>query len=99
MTSEMKYRKTHKLNNLIGVRLSIRNLFYEDVLPGGKADDMSVEDLSKKLGIPLSELEREIELGIKEEMSDHTNSREVAKEIVMDHLIEDPKYYSNKEEY
>lgn len=54
----------------------------EDLIPGGLADRLSEEDFDKKA----------LRKGIKVEM-EHTDSREVAAEIAMDHLAEDPKYY------
>jgi len=55
----------------------------DDQLPGGKGDKLSEKDVDKK----------ELEKGIKEEL-EHTNDRGLAKEIALDHLAEDPKYYS-----
>ena len=40
-----------------------------------------------------SKLIQELKLGIKEEM-EHTTDKDVAKEIALDHLAENPKYYS-----
>ena len=54
----------------------------KDKIPGGLADDKTPSDFNKK----------SLEKGIKVEM-EHTNDRAVAKEITMDHLTEDPKYY------
>lgn len=55
----------------------------EDLLKGGAADNMTEFDFD-----PI-----ELELGIKDEM-EHTNNKELAKEIAMDHLAKDPHYYS-----
>lgn len=59
---------------------------YSDQLPGGEADDASPEDYD----------EDELELGIKEEL-EHTDDRDIAEEIAMDHLEEDSDYYSSEE--
>jgi hypothetical protein len=71
----------------------------EEKLKGGKADNKTFQDLvnkNKKKGTQLSELERQLKTqlnkGIKVEM-EHTKDRVKAKEITMDHLFEDPKYY------
>lgn len=53
-----------------------------DRLPGGLADRKLPKDFDQK----------QLEEGIKVEM-EHTNSRELAREIAMDHLVEDPDYY------
>lgn len=58
------------------------NSLNEDLLPGGKADDLeddefdsdSLEDAEKHEG-------------------EHTKNKKIAKEIAKDHLKEDPKYY------
>lgn len=79
----------------------------EDLIPGGKGDKKSLEDLAKKYAhegknppYPKEEmlkiyahLKKELKMGIKVE-KEHTNSEEKAKEIAMDHLAENPDYYS-----
>lgn len=61
----------------------------KDVLHGGQAD-----------GIPASHFKRdEYRTGLKEEMSEHTNSKQIASEIVRDHLKKDPNYYSAMERF
>lgn len=54
----------------------------KDLIPGGMADRKSFKDFSKK----------KIQQGARVEM-EHTNKKEVAKEIASDHLTEDPNYY------
>ena len=54
-----------------------------DQLKGGLADKMKPEDFDSK----------ELEMGIKIEM-EHVDDKALAKEIAMDHLAEDPKYYT-----
>jgi len=58
----------------------------EDKLKGGLADKMKPEDFDQK----------ELKIGIKHEL-EHTDDPEMAKEIAMDHLAEDPKYYTKLE--
>lgn len=53
---------------------------------------LSVGDLAKKLDVPLEELKKALAAGIKVEL-EHTTDKGVAKEIALDHLAEDPKYY------
>ena len=51
-------------------------------IPGGKADN-----------IPLLNFDHEsLKEGVKVEM-EHTTDRNIALEIVTDHLVEDPQYY------
>jgi hypothetical protein len=59
---------------------------FEDQFPGGLADKRKPEDFDPK----------ELELGIEHEMGEHTQDRQLALELVMDHLAEDPHYYSRK---
>lgn len=56
----------------------------DDLLPGGKADRRSPSDFDKN----------ELRMGVRHEM-EHTNDRKKALEIAMDHLTEDPHYYSD----
>lgn len=55
----------------------------EDKLPGGQGDKLKPEDVDPK----------ELEMGIKYEL-DHTKDKQIAQEIALDHLSEDPKYYT-----
>jgi hypothetical protein len=64
----------------------------EEVLKGGKADNMSLEDISKKHKVPLEDIKRQFQKGMKVE-KEHSDNDKSIKEIVMDHLSEDPKYY------
>jgi hypothetical protein len=59
----------------------------------GLAKGMSLEDIAKKHNINILELQKEIEKGTKVE-HEHTDSEEHAKRVAMDHLVEDPKYYT-----
>jgi hypothetical protein len=63
--------------------------FYTEQLAKG----MSLEDIAKKHNIDISELQKELEKGSKVE-HEHTDSEEHAKRVAMDHLVEDPKYYT-----
>jgi len=55
----------------------------EDKLKGGKGDKTSIKNVDPE----------EFKKGIKHEM-EHTSDPKVAAEIALDHLTEDPKYYS-----
>jgi hypothetical protein len=65
----------------------------EEVLKGGLADNKSLEDLAKKHNVDLSDIKKQFEIGMEIE-KEHTKDEEKVKEIAMDHLYEDPKYYS-----
>ena len=64
----------------------------EDKIPGGLAKGKTLEDIAKKHKVKLSTMLLQLTKGIEVEM-EHTTSKSIAKEIVMDHLWEDPKYY------
>jgi hypothetical protein len=64
-------------------------------IEGGKAQKMSVNDLAKKHSVSVEEIKKELEVGLKIEL-EHTKSKEIAKEIAMDHIAEFPDYYTNK---
>ncbi len=61
----------------------LRKAKHKDKIPGGVADNRKPSDFDKK----------QLSMGIKVEM-EHTNDRAKAMEIAMDHLAEDPKYYT-----
>lgn len=56
----------------------------EDNLPGGKGDKIDPKSIDKE----------ELKKGIKHE-KEHTSDVKIAMEIALDHLTEDPKYYTN----
>jgi hypothetical protein len=58
-----------------------------DRLPGGKGDKLKPEDVDA----------RQLAEGIKHEL-EHTKDRALAQEIALDHLAEDPKYYTKLKE-
>lgn len=57
-------------------------------LEGGQGDDLSIDDVDPE----------ELAMGIEVEM-EHTNDAKIAEEIAMDHLSEDPEYYSKLMEF
>lgn len=67
--------------------------FREDKISGGLAKGLSLNDIAKKHDVSVDIMVAEFKKGISVEM-EHTTDREVAKEIALDHLFEDPKYYT-----
>lgn len=59
----------------------------------GLSKDMSIEDIAKKHKIDVDILKQELKKGIKVE-HEHTRNVKKAARIAMDHLFEDPKYYT-----
>ena len=75
-------------------RLRIEGIIKEeDNIPGGLAKGMTLNDIAEKHGVSVDILVAEFKKGIQTEM-EHTTDREMAKEITMDHLFEDPQYYT-----
>lgn len=66
---------------------------FEEVIKGGLSSGMSLEDLAKKHDVDLDVIKSELEKGINVE-KEHTDNEDMAKEIAMDHLTEDPNYYT-----
>jgi predicted nucleotidyltransferase len=62
-------------------------------MKGGKADKLTLPQIAKKHKLPIEDLTSQFRLGIKTEM-EHTDNKKQAKEIAMDHLAENPKYYT-----
>ena len=54
---------------------------------------MDLYDIANHHKVDIDDLMKEFQMGIKVEM-EHTTDRKVAEEIAMDHLYENPKYYS-----
>jgi hypothetical protein len=76
-------------------------MFESEKIPGGKSSGMTLEDIAKKheskggyrIKNMMGSLKKELEMGIEVE-KEHTDSLEKAKEIAMDHLSENPNYYT-----
>lgn len=58
----------------------------KDRIPGGLAKGMRPSEFPR----------RSMRKGMKSEL-EHTSSKRIAKEIAMDHLVEDPRYYDKLE--
>jgi hypothetical protein len=71
------------LDNKLALKAAEPTITKSNMLPGGKGDTKDISDFDAK----------EVEMGMKVEL-EHTKDTNVAKEIVADHLSEDPAYYS-----
>ena len=78
--------------SLVAARMTQKPKNEGDVVPGGLAKGLSLNDIAEKHGVSVDMMVAEFKKGIAVEM-EHTTDREVAKEITLDHLFEDPKYY------
>jgi hypothetical protein len=59
----------------------------------GLSQGMRLEDIAKKHDVDLASIKKELNKGIEVE-KEHTSSEEEARKIAMDHLVEDPEYYT-----
>jgi hypothetical protein len=64
-----------------------------DKIPGGLAKGLSLNDIAKKHNVSIEDITDEFKKGYKTER-EHTTDGDIAKEIAMDHLFEDPQYYT-----
>ena len=82
------------------LRGMIREIILESAskekIAGGLAANKTVADIAKKHGVEVSDIKRQLQKGIKVEM-EHTDDKALAREIAMDHLMEDPLYYDKLE--
>jgi hypothetical protein len=86
---DQEAHKKTSIKDLAHVRTSVAKTAHrKDRLPGGLADDASPEDFDPD----------ELELGVNTE-SEHTTDKSLAREIAMDHLTEDPKYYTKLKKF
>lgn len=67
-----------------------------NTIKGGKADKMSAEDIAKKFNVSVDKIKAQIKKGVEIE-KEHTNDKEKATEIAMDHVTEFPDYYDRIE--
>lgn len=84
-----EWREKHKGKgpNMPEKKKTEKKAAWTDTLPGGKADTKKPGDFDPE----------EIKKGVEHEL-EHTDDRQMAKEIAMDHLAEDPKYYTHLDE-
>lgn len=95
LIKDKKFRDAWKLvQNVVGVKLKGKEFeSVQNIVKGGLADGLSLEDIANRHGVDIDELNREFKMGLKVEM-EHTTDSNIAGEIARDHLFEDPKYYS-----
>lgn len=63
-------------------------------IEGGLSDKMSLGDIATKHKVDIKKLTKEFLKGVEVEMKEHTKDKNEASEIAMDHLVEDPNYYT-----
>jgi GNAT superfamily N-acetyltransferase len=76
-----------------GGRTMTDHEIYKYITGGGIAEDLSIRDIANIHQIPLDELKEEVRIGMLAE-SEHKGNKKDQMEIVKDHLLENPKYYT-----
>ena len=77
---------------------SSHSIMKQAIIEGGHSlDDLdkptpTIAELVKMHGVPAKQILKQLEMGIEAEY-EHTSDFEVAKQIAMDHIAEDPAYY------
>lgn len=64
-----------------------------DLIPGGLSKGKQLKDVVNKHKVSKDDVMDEFKKGVQVE-KEHTSDLKIAKEIALDHLMEDPKYYS-----
>jgi len=57
------------------------------------SDGYDLNSIAAKHKVKVAEIERELKIGLGVE-KEHTNDQAEARKIAMDHLVEDPAYYT-----
>ena len=94
--SKEQLAQKQKERDVLRKKMDTQDNYYEKIdekIEGGLADNLSLSDIAKKHNVSIGELTDEFKKGYKVER-EHTSDTTVAKEIALDHLFEDPKYYT-----
>ena len=69
----------------------------DDHIHGGLADNLTTKDIARTHKAPIELIDLMLQWGVDVEM-EHTDDPNIAREIAMDHLMEDPVYYKKLKE-
>jgi 5'(3')-deoxyribonucleotidase len=86
----------HKDHKFERTAKAIKQHMQEPVSEGELLDKPtpSIDQLAKRHGVDRSHIIDQVKMGIKAEL-EHTSKKDVALEIALDHVLEDPNYYTN----
>lgn len=71
----------------------LKSVNEEEEVEGGLADGKTLEDIANKHKVDIDDLTKEFRMGVKVE-KEHTKDVSISAKIALDHLFEDPKYYT-----
>jgi hypothetical protein len=66
---------------------------------GKLSKGMNLTDVAEMHGMKEADLKEEMRMGIKHEMTEHTNDKTAAMRIALDHLVENPRYYTDLQKF
>lgn len=98
LSKKVKGSSTNVLYNLGAVKEARYTAAEWAIMEGGHSlDDLdkptpTVPELAQMHNVPVKQILKQLEMGIEAEY-EHTSDFEVAKEIALDHIAEDPNYY------
>jgi len=71
-----------------------KNLLNLKEMEGGKSNNMSINDIAILHKVKVELIKQQLALGIPIEAKEHSYDLAIAKQIAMDHLVENPNYYT-----
>lgn len=82
------------------IKEELRLVLSEEFIPGGESSkygqisvDEMIQGIAKEHSVDPEQIRSEFEMGVEEEM-EHAEEEAIAQEIALDHLVEDPEYYT-----
>jgi len=85
------------------IREELEMVLSEEFIPGGESSkygqitvDEMIQGIAEEHGVDPEQIRSEFEMGVEEEM-EHAEEELIAQEIALDHLVEDPEYYTKLE--
>ena len=66
---------------------------------GKLSEGKTLADIAAMHGVTEYELKEEMRIGIKHEMHEHTDNKVIAMRIALDHLVENPYYYTKLQQF
>lgn len=70
--------------------MKLQDIFEKEVFPEVKT--LSAKEIADHHGVSIDSINKQLKIGINVE-HEHTKDKKASREIALDHLKEDPKYY------
>jgi len=75
-----------------GHSIKLSEVVTEEEIPGGVSSGKNPQEIADMHGVSLDQIHSQLKIGTKVEL-EHTPNLNIAAEIALDHLVEDPEYY------